>query len=502
MAITVTPNLTTIADCDDATGWSIGDVDTDLFVQGTACLGEQVKATTGAVFEYTLPSAIDLTGSHYFQWLFVAGAVDTKANGGYRIFLESSAGNDGTFYVGGSDTVIGGWYCFILDPTVTPDIANGTLDITNITKIGVQFKTITSIAGTGNNCFWDISRFGTGYNVTSLDTDSISLDDVYLVDDSVTNKYGVLSKSNGVYFTKGQINYGNSTSGDIVATINNTLMVFTEDSVASDFFRLNLLGSTGATSTLEISGTVIKGAGAKVLFDMSGTDSVLTMSGTTITNMADVTFLTGSTVSSSVIDGCDKITPSGSLLSSITIANTTESTTGALEFTDATSITNCSDITFTSFAGKYAVYIPATITGTITLDNFTSDGSGTDVYWAGTTDTLTINKSNGTNFTTWSSAGGTVSLVSSVSIAINVKDSAGVPIENALVYIDEDLEVVGEIVNTLTDVNGDVATSYSGGATSATVRVRKYGYKFNVGSISLTSDSNTNVVLITDPQQI
>ena len=149
-----------------------------------------------------------------------------------------------------------------------------------------------------------------------------------------------------------------------------------------------------------------------------------------------------------------------------------------------------------------AIYIPASVTGTITLDNFTGDGSGTDIYWAGTAGTLTVNKANGTNFTTWASAGGTVDIVSSVSIAINVKDQLAAPVVGALVYVDEDLAAAGEIVNTVTDVNGDVNTSYSGGAPSATVRVRKYGFKPYVGTISLGSDSTTNVTLITDPQQI
>ena len=75
-------------------------------------------------------------------------------------------------------------------------------------------------------------------------------------------------------------------------------------------------------------------------------------------------------------------------------------------------------------------------------------------------------------------------------------------ISGAYVYVDEDLELAGNIVNTTTDVNGDVSTSYSGAATSATIRVRKYGYKPYVTTISLLTNSATNVRLVTDPQQI
>ena len=54
------------------------------------------------------------------------------------------------------------------------------------------------------------------------------------------------------------------------------------------------------------------------------------------------------------------------------------------------------------------LYIPASVTGTITLDSFIGDDSTTHIYWGGTEGTLTVTKSNGTNFSTWDSAGGTV----------------------------------------------------------------------------------------------
>ena len=73
---------------------------------------------------------------------------------------------------------------------------------------------------------------------------------------------------------------------------------------------------------------------------------------------------------------------------------------------------------------KSLLYIPASIIGSITLDSFVSDGSGTDIYWAGTSGTLTVSPINGTNFTTWASAGGIVDIVAGlVTITFTVAPS-------------------------------------------------------------------------------
>jgi hypothetical protein len=89
-----------------------------------------------------------------------------------------------------------------------------------------------------------------------------------------------------------------------------------------------------------------------------------------------------------------------------------------------------------------------------------------------------------------------------VTIDVNVKDQAGANVQTALVYIDDDLGAAGNITNTTTDVNGNITqATYNGAETTATLRVRKYGYKPFVGTITLLSNSATNVILITDPQQ-
>ncbi len=465
MALTVTPNLTTISDCDSTSGWSGGIADTVAQIQGSGCLAEQCKTTTSPVYSYTLGTTIDISGGeHIYQWMQVAGTPDTKANGGFRIYLEDSSGNNSTWYVGGSDTAQG-WTCFVLDPSSTRDSGSGTLNLASIKKVGVQFKTLTSVVGKANNIFWDVVRYGTGLQITSASTDDITIGDIYGIDNNSSNKYGVVTKISGVYFLRGKLNYGDASSGDIVANLDGEMIAFTDDNVSSSLYEISLDGSSGSTSTLSINGSVIKSSNKKSLYDFSDADGEIAIEGTTITNAGYVKLNnnTNSYAKNSVFDSCNAVYPYGAVFTGCTITNTTESTYGSVYLDSTTTLDNMNSLKFSNYSGKYAVYISSSITGTIDFDNFNFDGSGTDVYWEGTSGTLTINLVNGTNASTYSSGGGTVEFVSSpVTTTIKVVDATSkANIQNARVYL-----VAGAggpltegtvIFNTLTDSNGEVS---------------------------------------------
>lgn len=274
-------------------------------------------------------------------------------------------------------------------------------------------------------------------------------------------------------------------------------LVFVKAANTSNAYSLDI------TNTADFRGTNIEAEdGATVAIDTT-TATSFDMAGGGIRNALTVDFTSGQNITGAVLTKSGAINPNGAVFNGNTISNSTvDTTTGSLYINSSVDLTNYSKLIFNEYTGKYAIYIPATVTGTISLDNFIGDGSGTDVYWAATSGTLIINKSNGTNFTTWAAGGtATVALVSSVSIGIHVEDESEADLAGILVYVDEDLGSAGEIINTTTDISGNVSTSYSGAATSATVRIRKYGYKRYVGTITLTADSSTNIILTADPQQ-
>ena len=66
-------------------------------------LGVKVSAATSPLYTFTPSAALNLTDKFLIQPLLVNGAADTKANGGYRIYMETDASNYGYWYVGGSE---------------------------------------------------------------------------------------------------------------------------------------------------------------------------------------------------------------------------------------------------------------------------------------------------------------------------------------------------------------------------------------------------------------
>lgn len=207
MAISVTPNLTDISLCEAVGSWSAGTTSADYALQGTYALGIQVKATLSAVVSWAFGSPANMTGKHIYIWMMCTGKVDTIANGGFRIYVETDATHYGTWYVGGNDVTPGGWNCFIIDPASTPTSGLGTINPASITKVGVQFKTLTSALGTTLNCFWDACRYGSGLTITSGVADAITFENIYAIDnldvDTVANfdianfAYGVSSTASG-----------------------------------------------------------------------------------------------------------------------------------------------------------------------------------------------------------------------------------------------------------------------------------------------------------------
>ena len=133
MAFTVTDPRTTFTANDSVGGWDEGT--TTYYVgadeggrEGTGFVGFDLDIETLHNFEVAITIPTDVTNQHLGSWIRVtnAGDLDTKANGGIRLCLRDSSGNESYFYVGGSDTYAGGWVYFIADMSGTPDANNGT----------------------------------------------------------------------------------------------------------------------------------------------------------------------------------------------------------------------------------------------------------------------------------------------------------------------------------------------------------------------------------------
>jgi len=292
MVISVAPNLTEVHDCDSVTGWSdtIAEfsLETNVYVEGSGSLRAWINATLSAV-EYYAISTVDMSGgTHIYIWMLCTGVVDTKANGGYRIVLYTDSSNYATFYVGGNDTHGTGWLLMCCDVSATPDAETGTFDPADVTRIGVQFNVLTPAVKQGQvfvyNVFWDIVRYGTGLEITSGVSDAIEPDDIYVIDNDSTYKYGVVRRSYGAYIFTGELTFGDTGTASIDFEATNEVILFEENDLVSDIFNsiLVLANATGTTN-FELAGCFIGGNGVTIfIFEAINTNiDIMTIIGCT-----------------------------------------------------------------------------------------------------------------------------------------------------------------------------------------------------------------------------
>lgn len=396
MAITVTPNLTLVSNCDQTTGWAGGIaqfvLDTNVQVQGTGCLAAWIDNQLSAIQYYALPSAVNMSaaGHHvYIRMLVSNGQVDTKANGGYRVVMYSGLSNYATWYVGGNDTVESGWELFVVDPTSTPNATVGTFNPAGVTHIGVQFKTITAGKKQGQifiyNVFWDIVRYGTGLTITSLATDEITLEEIYQIDFDTTNKYGVLQRRAGAYILNGKLTFGSVSSGSIDFVMNNEVLLCPNSvEVGENFNALDVLGNAGGTSNFKVSGSFIKANNRKITINLDKTNlDTVYINGTSITN-ADLDFGDISQdISGNVFNNCWQIVPKLSAFKDNVISGYSGSEGGALLFPSG--VDNTARLTFNNnnnaieidTAGTSYIFNGHTFNGNTVDVNNTSGGSVT-----------------------------------------------------------------------------------------------------------------------------
>ena len=157
MAATVTPLLTkftgatsTTSDCEATTDWSGSPVlDTINNLENLGCLSKKVSNSL-LTFVYTLGSSFDFTvagHTHIYVWCMVTtlGKLESRENGGIRIRCEGATTSDfkewyvGGKTVGGKPDYPGGWKCFVVDTTKTPDRSGGTVNLNSVPKVGVGF---------------------------------------------------------------------------------------------------------------------------------------------------------------------------------------------------------------------------------------------------------------------------------------------------------------------------------------------------------------------------
>jgi hypothetical protein len=480
---TLTPGFTVLSNCDAATGWSAGTVDTEVVKQGTASLSGILRTTGLNTRTYT-STAFDSTGQHLRLWLNYAsiGFLETKVNGGIRLFAQDVAGNIGYWYLAGRDTYDGGWILLQVDMDAAFDATGGTAPTrTNINRTGFTLN-LTGAPRNATNTWFDYLVRGNGLTITGgTSGDPITWDGIATVD--AANGYGAVRKVNGVFFVNTNLTFGGATSTVLDDT--NQIVVFEDQPVDPDLYKIEPLGT--ADTQFKLTNSVIKSASTNTRFDLllnNAQLNTLSFTGNTVVNADATRFKSGQTVTGSVFQGCNQIQTGGASFTDNIVRNSLDAN-GALLWPDGTSTQNC---TFTD--NNRAIQINTT--GTKDFVGIVFDGN-----------TFDINNTSGSAVTVNVSGGGTASGVTSTGSAVTVQSAATLTLTGVV----DGSEVRIYAHNTTTELYGleskaagvDPAYSYtSAQAVDIVVHNVDYNY-FRLVNFSLpSSDSSLPIAQVFD----
>jgi hypothetical protein len=479
--------------------------DADNFIAGTDSTTEGTRSG-GLCSMYAPANTVGITaGDAVFFW-FYHGAmptVDLFANDGYQACIGSGTAAYNRYTVAGRDTLPkGGWFNVAVDPTATPTNVQGTSSAVT-TYFGSRINMSGSVSK-GNPYANDFIRYGRSC-ISDLGeiANPATFDGMATENDLVANKWGLFEKVDSGYSQKGLYQMGTVTNAVYFEDSNKSILIEDTLHVAVGFNEFEVL-NTG--STVKWTGIQITALGTQSKGKFTVTDNAaVTKVSCTFNDMDTFVYQSNSDITDTIYRRCGLVTVG---TATFTTCSFLESTATAATLTAA--LADLGACTFVSDGTGHAVELTSVGAGSMgwngKLTGYAgSDGStGNEAIFVNVgSGTLTINVAEGADTPYIKTAGAVVTVISGgVTIDVNVKNEAGSPIENAYVYIDEDLGTAGEISNVLTNASGNIVqASYTGVATSATVRIRLYGYKPFLGSITLLQNSATNVILILDPQQ-
>lgn len=480
MAISVTTDLVTITNADSTTasgtfyrlnGTSSANPaqDLDAFVQGNACVANKMGATsgttdTGGHFNHT--TTFDLTNQHIFHWrqIVTAGNMLTKANRGICLGLTNTSITSNTtwsttnyklWFLDGSDTVKAaeGWKCYVVDPTSTADVSAGALTLTTVKNVGFICRQNSGVTTTVSNQFVDAVRSGTGLTATtSAGTDVITMVDIYNVDSTTANMWGIVTQSAGLYFGAGKINIGASGQTNACNFVDSgQVFVWRNFPVSNTLYAFNLIGNATHTTTMDITSWVVRGQNDKTWDIVCGTGSRFIATSCAFANIRTATLSSTSSIDSCTIEDSGTIEVNGATITATTFTNHIATQLKVDSSSEMSSISNC---TFNSSGTGHAIEITAPGTYTFSAIDFIDYGA------TGTTNAAVYNNSGGAVTINVSGGGGSPTYRNGTGASTSVNASANV----TLTGLKSDSEVrayVGTDPATATEIAGTESSGTS-----------------------------------------
>ena len=327
---------------------------------------------------------------------------------GRLIYLMDGNGNYKAFNIDSADNKLLNFamqFTYIIDTTAPAFASSGTVDLSAITKIGFGERSRTIVCYMAFNRLYRY-RDSTIMGGTSTLRASFST---------------LLNYQDGSYFRpnllQGQeilvqvpIEIGNGNTDTYFYDENKIVEYPANYDVAEREYlfhqtpnRSGINFNITANSEVGLSNMILQGS-SDWYFTSSNTNGVININDSTLKGCGLLILTSNMHFKNSIFIFNSEIT------GDIDIIDSTLSSPKGSYIINLGNVINFKNIVIKEFEGKYALHIPASVTGTITLDNILVDGSGTDIYWEGTSGTLTVKCINGTNISTSDSAGGTVDI--------------------------------------------------------------------------------------------
>lgn len=455
-----TTDLATINLCEagasylEFSGYTLGDgaaEETDWFLQGSASASDEANAKTGVGHSIGVDYGSNVTfstGDCFFAWMQcqAGNAMDTYANGGYRVLMGSSISVFYGWYVGGSNVgrnPYGGWTNVVVDPTNTDreDTSHGSP--TTWRYFGVGFKLVSSISK-GRPINADAMRYGRGEVIIEYGETSNygTFAGIAAQNDSSSNQWGLFSYQLGSYLWKGLLSFGNATNACDFRDANVNIIV---DETPKTYLAFNKIEINNASSNVEwigVSIAALKDSGLGTdsglspgSFEMTA-DATVAFTNCTFTDMYTFIFDSNATLVGCVFRRCNQVTQAGADISGCLFDDSVAAV--ALLVDDLDLVYDCQ---FNSDGTGHAIQL--TTAGTydlvdVTFDNYAStDGdTGNECIYNNSGGAVTINVSGGDTPTIRNGTGASTTVVAgAVTVKVTVTNAAGTLIDGARVLL-------------------------------------------------------------------
>ena len=494
-------------------GYALGDnaaLETDWYLQGNSCASDEANNKTGVGhsigFDYGSTPTFN-TGDCLFAWMqcMAGNAMDTYANGGYRVLMGSSTSVFYGWYVGGSNVgrnPYGGWTNVVVDPTQTAD-DTGHGSPTSWRYCGVGFKLVSGI-GKGRPINADAYRWGRGELIIEYGeaADYGTFDGIATQNDGSSNKWGLFSYQLGSYLWKGLLSFGNSTNACDFRDSNVNIII---DETPKTYAAFNKIEINNASSRVDWTGVNItalqdSGLGADSgvspgSFEMVA-DATVNFTTCVFTDMSTFIFDSNATLDAVTFRRCGQVTQAGGDFDNCIFDESPAAT--ALLVDNPDNVDNC---TFNSDGNGHAIELTSACAGnSYTLTDFwvsgyaASDGStGDEAIFNDSGGAVTINIDGGSgvsNISVRNGSGASTSLVANYSFTVTGLESG-----TEVTIVTSGTSTVLHHTESASTSDGDgkyqITYSHSGGA-SVDVLIHHIDYKPDISNIYGLTLPSTN----------